>query len=106
MLASRLNASDQYLLRDLAQAQENGQIDFPSVRAARNLILGSIRQAIESVLSGATPVNHQRDVMLLTLLALGLKSTVAKRLCASKLPELELPEAFKALAGSGRALGA
>lgn len=91
---------DQYLPRDLEQARELGKIDFPSVRAARDLILGSIRQAIESVLSGTAPENHQRDVMLLTLIALGVKMTTAKKLCASPLPKLELPSAFKALEGA------
>lgn len=88
---------DQYLSRDLEQAREQGQIAFPSVRAARDLVLGSIRQAVETVLSGNAPEGHLRDVMHLTLVALGLKVSLTKKMCARSLPKLNLPAAFTAL---------
>ena len=45
---------DVYLPRDLQMASDAGKARFPSVRAARDLVVGCVMQSIASVLSGAT----------------------------------------------------
>ena len=88
---------DEYLPRDLTMAQERGQAHFPSVRAARDVVLGGIRAGIESVLSGKADTRHIRDVMQMTLAAIGVKPATCKKLAAIPLPALELPAALKPL---------
>jgi AcrR family transcriptional regulator len=88
---------DEYLPRDLMLAQDSGQASFPSVRAARDVVLGGIRAGIESVLSGNVPQEHIRDVMQITLTALGVTRSMSKRLSLLELPQLELPPALKPL---------
>lgn len=88
---------DEYLPRDLMQAQSSGQASFPSVRAARDVVLGGIRAGIESVLSGDAPQEHIRDVMQITMASLGVTRAQCKKLSMLQLPQLELPAALKPL---------
>lgn len=88
-----------YIPRDLTLALEQGLVQFPSVLAARDLLLGSIRMAAASELSGAVPNDHVDEVIKLVLKALGVKAAKLRSVCALPLPELELPPAIKLLHG-------
>lgn len=83
---------DTYLPRDLQLAREQGLIDAGSQRVARDFVLGSIHQAIESVLAGVVPREHLRAVWALTLRGLGVPQRRVAQLCAVQLPEVTLPE--------------
>jgi AcrR family transcriptional regulator len=85
---------DVYLPRDLQLASDAGKARFPSVRAARDLVVGCVMQGIASVLSGAAPRSHLRDTFTLVLQAIGIAPARARQLCAMDLPVLELPTDF------------
>jgi len=85
---------DVYLPRDLEMASEAGKARFPSVRAARDLVVGSVMQSIASVLSGAAPRSHLREAFTLVLQGIGVAPARARQLCAMDLPLVELPTGF------------
>lgn len=99
--ASRRDATGRlvnvYIPRDLTLAREQGLVQFDSVQAARDLLLGSIRMAAVSGLSGVAPREHLDEVMRLVLRALGVKAATSRSVCAFPLPLLELPPALKLL---------
>ena len=74
---------DVYLPRDLALAKERGQADFPTVRAAQDVLQGSLTLALESILEGRAPREHVRDTLALALRGIGVPKAVAagSRLC-------------------------
>lgn len=82
---------DVYLPRDLELARDQGLASFPSVRAARDALLGSLRQGIESVLSGAAPQEHLRDTLGIALRGIGVPKGQISRLMAVPLAEIEWP---------------
>lgn len=85
---------DVYLPRDLQMASHVGKARFPSVRAARDLVVGCVMQSIASVLSGAAPRSHLRETFALVLQGIGIAPARARQLCAMDLPPLELPTDF------------
>lgn len=82
---------DVYLPRDLELAKAAGEVTYPSVRAARDLLISSQAQAIEPVNAGHAPPEHLRQVMSLALRALGVSERRARKLVQMDLPELVLP---------------
>lgn len=88
-----------YIPRDLTLAREQGLVQFSNVLAARDLLLGSIRMAAASELSGAAPNDHVDEVIKLVLKALGVKAARLRAVCALALPTLELPPAIRLLHG-------
>jgi AcrR family transcriptional regulator len=88
---------DVYLPRDLALAKERGQADFPTVRAAQDVLQGSLTLALESVLEGRAPREHVRDTLALALRGIGVPKAVAARLAALPEEEVELPEVLRTL---------
>lgn len=86
---------DTYLPRDLELARKLGEIDIPAPRAARDLVLASANQAIQSVLSGQAPREHLRETWALTLRGLGVRARRVRELCATPLPAVALPELLR-----------
>lgn len=82
---------DEYLPRDLQLAAQAGKADFPSVRAARDVVLGALRQAIESVLSGAAPREHLGLALEVALRGIGVSKATAHRLVATSVAKADLP---------------
>lgn len=90
-----------YLPRDLEAARSAGQLVFDSTRAARDLTLGALQQAVAAVAEGEAPVDHPRKVMALVLHGLGVAPAKAAALGAMELPALDLPHDWlQAMAGS------
>jgi hypothetical protein len=82
---------DVYLPRDLELARKAGEVNFPSVRAARDLVVACNNQAIQTVHAGAAAPEHLRHVLLLTLRGIGVPSARARALSEIPLPALSLP---------------
>jgi AcrR family transcriptional regulator len=95
--------TDVYLPRDLETAREQGIAQFTNVRAARDLLVGAIHQSVETVLSGAAPDEHPREVMQLALVALRVSRPTIRQLDEKSLPELELPDGLRSLEATSRA---
>lgn len=82
---------DIYLPRDLELARKAGHLDYPSLRAARDLIFSSINQAMLTVVSSQANRDHLRLVLALGLRGLGAAPDLATRLSLSPLPEIHMP---------------
>lgn len=82
---------DIYLPRDLELAREQGQASFTTVRGARDVLLGSLRQGIESVLSGAAPREHLRETLGMALRGIGVPKAQVSRLMAAPVGEIDWP---------------
>lgn len=85
---------DRYLPRDLELAWKAGLAEFPSVRAARDLVLGCMMNCIASVLSGAAPRVHLRETFQLALRGIGVSAKQAAELVIRPLPDVEMPSGF------------
>jgi AcrR family transcriptional regulator len=85
---------DVYLPRDLELARRAGKLDYPSVRAARDLVLGCVTQAIQHVVAGGATQEHPREVLALGLRGLGVPVARASELCRMALPQAAMPEGF------------
>jgi AcrR family transcriptional regulator len=88
---------DVYLPRDLALAQQRGEADFPTVRAAQDVVQGAVTLAVESVLHGHAPRQHVRDALALALRAIGVSKAKAAKLAGRPEEEVELPEVLRTL---------
>jgi len=75
-------------------ARRAGEVDYPSLRAACDLMFASVQQAILSVHSASAPREHLRDMLAVSLRALGVSPERAAQLRRMPLPEVELPEGF------------
>ena len=89
--------ADIYLPRDLTLAKELGEADFTTVRAAQEVVQGSLTMALESILEGRAPRQHVRDTLALVLRAIGVPKAAAARLAALPEEEVELPEVLRTL---------
>lgn len=85
---------DVYLPRDLSLAHEAGQVAYPSVQAARDLVLGCVNRAILSALAGDMPPDYLRQMMVLALRGLGVAPERAQALSEMALPEVDLPSGY------------
>jgi AcrR family transcriptional regulator len=85
---------DIYLPRDLELALKSGQAAFPSLRAARDLMLGSMITSVATVLGGTAPRSHLRETFQLSLQGIGIAPAEAARLCGLELPAVTLPRGF------------
>lgn len=86
---------DVYLPRDLELARQAGAIGYPTVRAARDLVIGGITQAILTVHQGEAPRGHLRAAMMLVLRGLGVPAAEATALAEMPLPALRWPTPLK-----------
>lgn len=83
---------DVYLPRDLELAKKAREIDYPAVRAARDLVISSITQAILTVNVTAASQKHLRQVLFLTLRGIGVQPMRATELSQLPLPHLIFPD--------------
>ncbi len=83
---------DVYLPRDLELARAEGKVNYPSVRAARDLMIACVSQGIQSVHAGEAPREHMRDLLALALRGIGVPPAHADGLSQQPLPEVTLPE--------------
>jgi hypothetical protein len=81
-----------YMVRDLELARQAGEWDYPSPRAARDLLFSRIIQAIVTVLDGDAPRKHLRQVLAMPLHAIGASVARARKLSQLPLPAGQLPE--------------
>lgn len=95
--AARGTMIDVYLPRDLELARERGQASFPSVAAARDVLFACVRQAIDTVLSGAAPREHLRDTLEMALRGIGIPKARANRLLALPVADVDLPPLLSSL---------
>ncbi len=82
---------DVYMPRDLELARAAGELNYPSLRAARDLMFSCVSQAIVTVISGEAPREHLRQMLALGLRGVGAKPALADRLSLLPLPEVPLP---------------
>lgn len=87
----------QYLPRDLENANAKGQAKIPNIRAARDVVIGSLRQGIQSVVSGTEEPAHIREILRFVLSALRVKEAQIKELCAKEPPYIPLPVGIMSL---------
>ncbi|MGF6552282.1 TetR/AcrR family transcriptional regulator [Paraburkholderia youngii] len=80
-----------YLPRDLQLAHKAGEVDYPTLRAAHDLVFASLNQGIQTVNSGEASRDHLRQVLLLALRGIGVTPALSARLSQMELPEVELP---------------
>jgi AcrR family transcriptional regulator len=81
-----------YLPRDLKLACKAGEVDYPTLRAAHDLVFACLNQGIQTVNSGEAPRDHLRNVLLLALRGIGVAPALSARLSQLELPAVELPE--------------
>ena len=86
--------ADVYLPRDLELARKAGQVSYPSLHAARDLIVACVNHAILSVNSGGLPREHLRQMLALGLRSVAVPPALADELSQMPVPEVELPLAY------------
>lgn len=85
---------DVYMPRDLKLARRAGEVDYLSLRAARDLMSASASQAILSVHNGHAPRAHLRQMLAMALRGIGVPVERATALSEMTLPEVRLPDGF------------
>lgn len=83
---------DVYLPRDLELARRAGEVDYISLRAARDLMSASVNQAIVTVHAGEAAREHLRHMLALSLRGIGVAPARAAELSQMPLPPVHLPE--------------
>lgn len=83
--------ADVYMPRDLEAACRAGELSYPSLRAARDLMFSCVSQAILTVIAGEAPREHLRQMLELGLRGVGAQPSLAERLSQLPLPEVALP---------------
>ena len=82
---------DVYLPRDLELARAQGQVTFKNVRSARDVLLGSLLQSIESVLSSNAPREHLQETMGMALRGIGVPKGQVQRLMTAPGRAIDTP---------------
>lgn len=83
---------DVYMPRDLELARKAGELDYVSLRAARDLVFAGVNQATLTVIHGHAPRSHLRDVLALALRGIGAAPAHAEELSQLPLPAVALPD--------------
>lgn len=86
---------DVYMPRDLELARNAGELDFVSLRAARDLVFAGVNQATLTVMHGHAPRSHLRDVLALALGGVGATPGLAEELSQIDLPTVALPDMMR-----------
>lgn len=86
---------DVYMPRDLELARKAGELDFVSLRAARDLVFAGVNQATLTVMHGHAPRSHLRDVLALALGGVGATPGLAEELSQIDLPTVALPDMMR-----------
>jgi AcrR family transcriptional regulator len=86
------NLVDVYMPRDIELARHAGEIAYPTLRAARDLMFGCVNQAILTVIAAQAPREHLRHMLALGLRGVGAKPALADRMSQLELPVVPLPD--------------
>lgn len=65
-----------------------GVLSFTGPEAARDLVVGSLREAMHCMTQGRVPASYARDITRLILLGLGLDARSADEVLGRPLPRL------------------
>lgn len=82
---------EQQLAADLAGGRDTGKFRFPSVDTARDLLVGTILEAMRRMMTARVAMTYTDDVARLILQGLGADKRSVDRLMARPLPPFELP---------------
>jgi len=82
---------EQQLAADLRGGLEAGGFAFPSVEIARDLVIGTILEAMHRMMTSRVPRSFTDDVSRLILQGVGVDRRMAARLVARPLPPFERP---------------
>jgi hypothetical protein len=82
---------EQQLAADLKDGLEAGRFKFTKVETARDLVVGTILEAMHRLLTSRVTKTYADDVARLILQGVGVNSREADRLMAQPLPPLKLP---------------
>lgn len=83
---------DVYMPRDIELARKAGELSYPSLRAARDLMFSCVNQALLSVIAGEAPREHLRQMLALGLRGVGAQPALADRMSQLVLPAVRLPD--------------
>lgn len=78
-----------YPLPDLLAGRASGRFRFGDPEAARDLVVGTIRAAMRTVLTNTPRPDYAEHLSTMLLMALGISATEAARVAARPLPEPE-----------------
>jgi AcrR family transcriptional regulator len=82
---------EQQLTADLKGGRRTGAFDFPSVEAARDLVVGTILEAMHRVMTTRVPKGYTDGVARTILHGLGLDARTIEKLVSRPLPTLHRP---------------
>lgn len=82
---------EKQLADDLAGGRATGKFRFPNVNSARDLLVGTILEAMRRMMDMRVPKTYTDDIARLVLQGLGADKRSVDRLMARPLPPFELP---------------
>jgi AcrR family transcriptional regulator len=82
---------EQSVLRDLADGREAGAFRFASIEAARDLLVGTLREAMVRLARGPVAPGHADDVARIVLAGLGLEPRAIEMQMKRRLPPMRRP---------------
>ena len=82
---------DQSVMKDLGDGRALGKFRFPSVEAARDLLVGTVREAMVRMAAGGVPAGHGDAVARAILGALGLDAAAIAAQMNRALPPMRRP---------------
>lgn len=82
---------EKQLAADLRGGRDAGKFRFPSVETARDLLVGTILEAMRRMMDARVPKTYTDDVARLVLQGLGADKRSVDRLMTRPLPPFELP---------------
>lgn len=82
---------EQSVLRDLADGRAAGAFRFSSIEAARDLLVGTLREAMVRLARGPVPPGHADDVARIVLAGLGLEPRAIEMQMKRGLPPMRRP---------------
>jgi len=79
------------LTADLRDGLDAGAFDFPDVRIARDLVVGSVLEAMHRLLTPPVPRNYADGIVRMILAGLGLDGSVTEEALKWPVPRLQRP---------------
>jgi AcrR family transcriptional regulator len=82
---------ERQLTSDLERGAAAGALSFASVEVARDLVVGSVLEAMRRITAGPVPTSYADDVAALILRGLGLNARTINRLLGRPIPAMRRP---------------
>lgn len=82
---------DQSVMEDLRDGRALGRFRFPSVESARDLLVGTVREAMVRMAAGGVPAGHGDAIARAILGALGLEAAAVDAQMNRPLPSMRRP---------------